>query len=73
MQWQWRRQWQNATIQREEAETLRCMGIAQNIAITREDEELEAIVQDVRSNGHTSVYRTNTKIGRPETSVTNYQ
>ena len=61
----------NSAIQREEAETLRC--IVQNIAVTREDEELEAIVQDVLPRGHTPVYRTNTTIGRPEASVTNYQ
>jgi len=48
------------------------MGIAQNIAVTKEDEELEATVQDVLSNGHTPVYRTYT-ICRPETSVTNYK
>jgi hypothetical protein len=49
------------------------MGIAQNNAILREDEELEARVQDILSNGHSPVYRTNTTIGRPETSVTNSQ
>jgi len=42
------------------------MGIDQNIAATREDEELEAIVQDVLPNSHTPVYRTNRTIGRPE-------
>jgi len=63
----------NSTIQREEAETLRCTGMAQNIAVTREDEELEEIVQDVLPNGHTPVYRTNTTTGRPEASVTNYK
>ena len=34
------------------------MDIAQNITVTREDEELETIVQDVLSNGHTPIYRT---------------
>ena len=45
------------------------MGITQKDAITRQDEELERVLQDVTSNGHTPVWRTTT-IGRPETSLT---